>query len=697
MELAPFTVPAPSKTLSVVILTRGRLELVKRAIRSLLLSRPEEVEVQTVIVEHGGELSRALAEEQEFTDAHIKWVSAPDDASCSEMTNIGVASMDRSDDHILLLDNDVSLRAGAINAMLACLALPDVGIVGAKLLHADGTIQHVGVVFGTDGRPSHTGWGKDPEHFGPASRNDYYDAVTRACMLIRRETWTAVGGFDPAYFWNYEDTDFCLMAKEKGWKSYVTTNAVALHDEGASSDHRKTGKHSVERNWSVFAAKWIETKKIREVLGLPLDKHTFATQTKARYNIAFVPWSKNSGVVWWRIETPAKMILRKKLMNGVLLYGDMPTEHMVNVMCNSDVTVMHGIIDEWLGGVAADRDGRPFQIVYDYDDHPLYISPYAQAYASFGCNEVSMTDTATGEQVWLWRDGQNGLDIDRNRIRRQRQLSIISGVDCVTTTTPTLAEYMATLNPRVEILPNCIDFDIYRHKYSLWERQPGPVRIGWHGGDNHWHDVSQIGPALTKYVNEHDVQLVLFGAFYKGPFRGIDESKVINEEWVNVEAFPHKLAALAIDVAVIPLADPEAPAMKFNHYKSGIKYLEYSALRIPSLVTANRAAYDMCKDGVNALTFHDDVEFTEKLDRYVKDAALRKQIGAGALDYVREHHDLGRHIYAWCELYSDLAEKSVERRALAPPAEEDKAEAKSSAVVEGSEADNVVSFKSHSG
>jgi GT2 family glycosyltransferase/glycosyltransferase involved in cell wall biosynthesis len=651
------------RTLSVIIPTRGKLDLVQRGLRALIAHVPDGVVLDTVLVEHGGTLCQNLGTSDGFARANIKWIAAPETASYSEMNNLGVAAAEAGTP-LLFMNNDVVPQAGCVAAMLAVLdAHADVGVAGAKLLHNDGTIQHLGVAFGIDGVPHHVGWGRDPETFAPATRNDYYDCVTFALALVRREVWDDVGGLCPEYFFNYEDIDFCLSAREKGWRCYVDMAATALHDEGASASDRNTKDHGQRRNWDVLVKRWVTGGRIKKALGLPLSGRMFSHQASASYNVAFLPWVRGGGVTEWRLEAPARKIAKKKLMNTVLVYGDMPSAQVIETLASAHVAVMHGFTDDWISAIAKDKSGRPFAMVYDYDDHPLHISPYAQAYASFGTKEIYMVDTVTGDREWLWRDGQNRLDLQRNRVRLEKQMSILANVDCVTTSTAPLAGFFKTLNANVKVLPNAIDFDLYRDWNVLWERKTsGRIRIGWHGGDNHWHDISQIGPALTAYVNAHDVELVLFGAFYRGPFKGIDESKVVEEDWVHIQAFPHKLAALGIDIAVVPLANPDDQFMEFNRHKSGIKYLEYAALRIPSLVAGGRDAYDMCVNGSNALTYDSDEEFEAQLDRLVRDSKLRKSIGSAAFDYVKEFHDLDKNIYEWCDLYSSLAETSAASR-----------------------------------
>jgi len=122
--------------------------------------------------------------------------------------------------------------------------------------------------------------------------------------------------------------------------------------------------------------------------------------------------------------------------------------------------------------------------------------------------------------------------------------------------------------------------------------------------------------------------------------------------------------------------------MKFNGSKSSIKYLEFSALRIPSLVVDGSRPYSVCQDGVNSMTYSTKEEFMDKLDRLCKDKMLRYSLGTRALEYVHEHFDLEQNIHRWIEAYEKLAQvgSQVVDQEEVPEAEQPK----EAAVAEGS-------------
>ena len=103
-------------------------------------------------------------------------------------------------DHLLLLNNDTWLeRPESIREMLGYCMRDDVGIVGAKLLYPDDTIQHAGVIVGLGGVADHAFVGMDREDPGYCCRAicaQEYSAVTAACLMVKKTVFMEVGGMD---------------------------------------------------------------------------------------------------------------------------------------------------------------------------------------------------------------------------------------------------------------------------------------------------------------------------------------------------------------------------------------------------------------------------------------------------------------------------------------------------------------------
>ena len=117
---------------------------------------------------------------------------------------------------LVFLNNDTEPHPGWLDALVAHAdAHPEAAAVGAKLLFPDGSVQHAGVVVCQDGRPRHLYAGFPADH--PAVHKPRaFQAVTAACMLVRRAAFERAGGFDPAFRNSLEDVDLCLRLRESG-------------------------------------------------------------------------------------------------------------------------------------------------------------------------------------------------------------------------------------------------------------------------------------------------------------------------------------------------------------------------------------------------------------------------------------------------------------------------------------------------
>ncbi len=156
---------------------------------------------------------------------------------------------------LLLLNPDTQVLGPAIPAMLAALeSQPDAGIVGCKLLNADGSIQESCV----QRFPSLAGELFDSAEFAARGHAALWrrtgatavDCVSGAAMMVRRTVFEAAGGFSEDYFMYVEDRDLCLKANRLGWRTYVLPAVSIVHYGGASAQSRPESQFEVITRWS---------------------------------------------------------------------------------------------------------------------------------------------------------------------------------------------------------------------------------------------------------------------------------------------------------------------------------------------------------------------------------------------------------------------------------------------------------------
>jgi GT2 family glycosyltransferase len=233
---------------SVVVPVHGRAGLTERCLRLLLADLPADCEAIVVddasedrtpeLVAGFGEAIRALR-----LDRNVGFAAA---------CNAGAAAA--RGEHLVFLNNDTEPQPGWLAALLDCAeAHPEAAVVGAKLLYPTGAVQHAGVAIGQDGYP-HNLYAGLPGGHPAANRPRRLQAVTGACMLVRRLAFERVGGFDERFRNAMEDVDLCLRIGEGGGGVRYCPAAVVTHLESASRG--REGKF--EASVALYRERWRE-------------------------------------------------------------------------------------------------------------------------------------------------------------------------------------------------------------------------------------------------------------------------------------------------------------------------------------------------------------------------------------------------------------------------------------------------------
>jgi hypothetical protein len=156
--------------------------------------------------------------------------------------------------YLLFLNPDARLEEGALDRMLEALtSAPEIGMVGGFLCNADGTEQAGGRrVIPTPRRALIRAFGLSTfAKIWPRVFSDFLlhrepvpsepvrvEAISGACMLVKREAVEKVGGLDEGYFLHCEDLDWCMRFRQKGWKTLFVPSARVTHHRGACSRSR---------------------------------------------------------------------------------------------------------------------------------------------------------------------------------------------------------------------------------------------------------------------------------------------------------------------------------------------------------------------------------------------------------------------------------------------------------------------------
>lgn len=166
--------------------------------------------------------------------------------------------------YILFLNNDTEMiDPHSLEQMLGNCMRADVGIVGAKLLFGDDTLQHVGVVLGFGGFAGHVFSEQKQDARGYMFRpqiNCNYSAVTGACLLIKKSIFDDVDGFNEDFKVGLNDIDLCLKVRHKNYLVVYNANTLWHHYESKSRGYDESGekKKRLESEVKRFQKIWTE-------------------------------------------------------------------------------------------------------------------------------------------------------------------------------------------------------------------------------------------------------------------------------------------------------------------------------------------------------------------------------------------------------------------------------------------------------
>jgi O-antigen biosynthesis protein len=249
--------PAREVRASVIIPVFNKVEYTFQCLRSLL-REVDFSDAEVVVVDNAStdETARVLAHFEGF----VRVVRNDRNLGFVEACNRGAAAARGR--FLVFLNNDAVVLPGWLENLLDTAEWDErVGAAGSMFLYPDGRIQEAGAVVWRTGEAFHYGWGKSPEdrRFSFAREADY---CSGASLLVRRELFERLGGFDaryaPAY---YEDADLCFGVRSLGYKVVYQPLSRVIHYEGATAgtDTRSGFKQFQVTNRAKFREKWRET------------------------------------------------------------------------------------------------------------------------------------------------------------------------------------------------------------------------------------------------------------------------------------------------------------------------------------------------------------------------------------------------------------------------------------------------------
>ncbi len=257
----PAIAPADRPPCSIIIPTRDRADLLATCLGGLFDATPWPHEV--IVVDNGSVEPATFALFERYAACGLKIVRADIPFNFSTLCNLGAAVA--AHDYLVFLNNDVVLhRPDWLEHMMAFAVLQEAGAVGARLLYADGRLQHGGVMLGLTQVCGHLWRALDGDAQGREVRlthSSLRSAVTAACLCVSHEKFDAVGGFDSEHFpVTLNDIDLCQKLAKSGYFNIYSAEAVAYHLEsesrGEDIEQEKKARRYGELRW--FSDRWPE-------------------------------------------------------------------------------------------------------------------------------------------------------------------------------------------------------------------------------------------------------------------------------------------------------------------------------------------------------------------------------------------------------------------------------------------------------
>ena len=237
---------------SLIMPTRDKVAVLRNCVESIEV-RTSWSRRELLVVDNGSTEHHAQRYLAELARRH-RVLRDPRPFNWAVLNN--AAAREASGEYLLFMNNDMEVLAPDwIEALLEHAQRAEVGVVGAKLLYPDRTLQHAGVVLGI-GVADHA-FKRLPDEAPSYCRLAHavrdVSAVTGACMMVRRETFERLGGFDERLRVAFNDIDFCLRARAEGLLVVYTPFATLIHHESLTRRalHPREDEALVRARWRV--------------------------------------------------------------------------------------------------------------------------------------------------------------------------------------------------------------------------------------------------------------------------------------------------------------------------------------------------------------------------------------------------------------------------------------------------------------
>lgn len=278
--------------ISIIIPTRDNVNTLRKCVNSIIAKTLYD-NYEIILIDNQSVKEETFNYYKTLDGSFIKILQFDEVFNYSKLNNFAVSNS--SSEFLVFLNNDVEIISERwIVAMLEHAQTRTVGAVGAKLLYPNGSIQHAGVIIGLGGVAGHAHKcfpANNPGYFCRIQMVQNFSAVTAACMMTKKSLFEEVGGFDEKNLAiAFNDIDYCLKLRQKGYRIVYTPYAELYHHESLSRGYEDTPEKQkrFQEEVSFMRKKWGDLLDKDPYYNPNLTRDSEDFSIRIRHNLSFM-------------------------------------------------------------------------------------------------------------------------------------------------------------------------------------------------------------------------------------------------------------------------------------------------------------------------------------------------------------------------------------------------------------------------
>ena len=382
---------------------------------------------------------------------------------------------------------------------------------------------------------------------------------------------------------------------------------------------------------------------------------------KRPLQVLFLPVD-DGGCGWYRIRQFDEAFKFREDVRSYLMDGKEEAEKQVEMINAADIVV--GRLGDYQYFKLIKEDIAPDKkMVFDHDDNTMEVLPTSEHYKEFGTEDAWALLEGNLKPIWV-TGLTEGFNRYKNLSSQMSLLYILACADLITAPVQKLLDFYLQFGSKEVkggIVHNALNPDLYPEgEFVPKDKKKGEIRIGWQGGVSHMGDWEEIKEPLARVLKDYpEVTLHILGSYYKNQFKEVKD-RITRYPWYPFRGYTFRLKTLGLDGAIIPLE-----SKPFNEFKSEIKFTEFTALGVPSVVK-NMLPYSEVITEQNSYPYKDNKEFEEKLRAMIEDikaGKARNKVIEG-LKWVKKDRDITKEAGQLVQLYKSILPEDTQRELM---------------------------------